>query len=471
MEISNDLIKLMKELLGDDASIFFNQIGNAFDNTLRFNSLKGTIEDQIILMEASGFKLEPIQVFEQAYKVVNAPYAVGKTLSHFLGHIYIQDLSSMIPPLVLDPQPGDIVLDMSAAPGSKTTQIAALMENEGVLIANDADPKRVQTLSYNLERMGAVNTHVINTAGERIGKIYPETFDKILLDPPCSGLGTLHKNPEINNWWTPEYSLNLAERQFYMLRSAVRALKPGGILVYSTCTLTPWENEMVITRALQEFPLTLMPIAALRGLEVEPGLTSFQSHSFHQDMEKTIRLNPVKNQTEGFFIARLQKTESMNSEPFEKQPHTFNWMQDNQSPVKKYVDFISNEFGIDRKLFRNYKFGVGRKINFINKMAAEFPLYFKPARFGLPFGNPMQQGIKLTTEAVHFWGRFMNNHVIDLETLKQVEEFVNRESDIAMEGKPGQKIFRYKNNLLGYGYFNGKKCRSFFPQAEWEFRF
>jgi 16S rRNA (cytosine1407-C5)-methyltransferase len=283
-------------------------------------------------------------------------------------------------------------------------------------------------------------------------------------------LGTLHKNPEINNWWSEEYSMNLAERQFHLLRSAVRALRPGGELVYSTCTLTPWENEMVVDRALKEFPLELMEIPPLKGLKVHPGLSKFRGYTFHPDIKKCIRLNPNENRTEGFFVAKFRKTASMGLQPVSMEAHTFNWLTDKQSPAKKYVDFIAEEFGIERKLMRGFKYGMARRINFIRKEAADFPLYFKPERFGLPFCTPMERGAKLTTEAVHFWGPYVTKNIIRLDDIRELEKFVNREKPDIQTSSKGQKIIFYKELPIGYGYYDGKKLKSYFPRSEWPFR-
>ncbi len=468
-EISDDLQDLLNNLLDNRADAFISLIGSGFTNIIRFNNLRGKTEIQKRLLEEQGFKLSPLPLAPNIFKVEHAPFPIGKSISHFLGHIYVQDLSSMLPPLVLNPQPGDYVLDISAAPGSKTTQLAALMENRGVLVGNDADPKRVQALSYNLERMGVINGHVINTAGERLGKLYPETFDKILLDPPCSGIGTLHKNPEILGWWNNKYSMKLADIQYRLFVSAVKALKPGGTMVYSTCTITPWENELIVRKLLDKFPLKLLPVPQLRGIKYHRGLTSYKDMRFGEEMKNCLRVYPHENNSEGFFVALLQKTESMDLPPNTATPHRFNWTPSFQSPVKKYVDVISDVFEIDRKWLDNFKYSQTRKINFINKETADFPLYFKPQRFGLTFCKILDTGAKMTTEAALFFGDRLKNNVLELNK-EELFKFINRENFVVDGGPvPTQKVITYRGNYFGYGFYNGKKLRSQMPKSEWKF--
>jgi len=467
--ISAELNHLLNSLIGKDTEKFISLIGQDFGNIIRFNPLRGKIALQKQLLEEQGFKISPLPLREYIYKVDKAPYPIGKTISHFLGHIYVQDLSSMLPPIVLNPQPGDVVLDVSAAPGSKTTQLAAIMDNDGVLVGNDADPKRTQALCHNLERMGVVNAHAISTAGERLGKLYPETFDKILLDPPCSGIGTLQKNPEILGWWDESYSRKLSDIQYRLFVSALKALKPGGTMVYSTCTITPRENEMVVDQMIRNFPIQILPIPELPGITSHPGLSAYQGEKFSPDLQKSIRIYPHENNSEGFYVALLQKTDSMDPRPNPSNPHRFNWTSSRQSPVKKYVDMAHGAFGVDRKYLHQFKYSQSKTINFIRKEAADFPLYFKPKRFGLSFCKTLTDGFKLTTEAALFFGNHLKKNVVELGK-NDLMKFLNRENIYLDLGREKvQKIIMYKGNYFGYGFYDGKKIRSYMPKAVWDF--
>ncbi|WDC84105.1 RsmB/NOP family class I SAM-dependent RNA methyltransferase [Caloramator sp. mosi_1] len=177
------------------------------------------------------------------------------------GYIYIQSLPSMIPPLVLDPKNGEKVLDMTAAPGSKTTQMAAMMNNEGYILANELDKIRCERLKYNVELQGASIVEVVNGRGEQLGDKYPEEFDKVLLDSPCSGEGRFNiKDVKTYRFWSPKEVNRLSNLQKKLMLSAYKALKKGGIMVYSTCTLNRKENEEVLEWALNNLDIEILDI-------------------------------------------------------------------------------------------------------------------------------------------------------------------------------------------------------------------
>ncbi len=468
---SAELDRLMEQLLGSEKSCFFDSVGNQLPHTIRFNPLKGSQERLEEFLREQGFQFEPFPGFPDVYRLTYQPYPIGKSLSHFLGHFYVQDIASMLPPRVLQPQPGERVLDVSAAPGSKTTQMAVMMRNRGLIVANDVVQKRLRALINNLQRLGIVNTAVVRTPGESFGNQYFETFDRILLDPACSGLGTLHKSPEVLSWWTPNHVERLAAGQRKLLASALKALKPGGVLVYSTCTLTPQENEEVIDFALREFPVELEKVE-LPGLKIRPGLTEFEGKTYHSQLRRTVRLYPFENQTEGFFLARLRKTESL---PREHQKRTYrplrlNYLHHHTSPVKKYLDYFAQHFGIPRETFARYRYFMEKTIIGVTPELADFPFRTRPMKTGLTIGRPMRQIGKLTTEGVHLFGEFARKNVLELADLKAVEQFVNRQP-LELNGDfHTQVMVQYKGLSIGYGLAEEGRLKSQFPKAEWPFR-
>ena len=219
---------------------------------LRVNSLKSNKLDLInSLKKQYGVICKEIENIPNALKVIVGEKIVGKTLQHVTGKFYIQGLSSMIPPLVLSPASDDKVLDLCAAPGSKTTQLGEMMNNTGTLIANEIKQNRVGTLVYNIDRINLVNTAVTHNRGELLSRYFQGYFDKILVDAPCSGLGIIHKKDEVNDWWSLERAESLGELQFRLLTAAIKLAKVDGEIVYSTCTLTPEENEIVLSKILE----------------------------------------------------------------------------------------------------------------------------------------------------------------------------------------------------------------------------
>lgn len=213
----------------------------------------------------------------------------------------------MIPPVVLDPRPGERVLDMAAAPGSKTTQLAAMMQNQGLLIANDVSIPRIKALSANLERSGCLNVAVTNLAGVRIGRFAAGQFDKVLIDAPCTAEGTLAKSPEALERWSERSIGKLATIQSKLLLAAYQAVRPGGTVVYSTCTFAPEENEGVVSEFLGNHPEATVESFTLPGLTVSPGITEWQGEAYHPSVVGAGRIWPGEQRMEGFFICQLRK--------------------------------------------------------------------------------------------------------------------------------------------------------------------
>ena len=208
----------------------------------------------------------------------------------------------MIPPIILNPKKGEKVLDLTAAPGSKTTQMAAMMENDGYILANELDKIRCERLKYNVNMQGAGIVEVINMPGENVGEKYPNAFDKVLLDVPCSGEGRFLVSDEktYKNWSTKQVQ-DLVEIQKQLFESAVKALKVGGEMVYSTCTLNLKENEEIVNYAIKNLNVKVGEINI--GLKDKAkGI----SKGYDSSLKNTIRVLPNKYQ-EGFFVAKLIK--------------------------------------------------------------------------------------------------------------------------------------------------------------------
>ena len=467
---SPELDILMEKLLGKEKNDFYDCIANPLPHTIRFNSLKGDILNLKEFLEEQKFQLEYFPGFDDVFRLLYQPYPIGKSLSHFLGHFYVQDIASMLPPRVLNPQPGETVLDLSAAPGSKTTQMAVMMNNQGIILANDIVFKRLRALINNLLRLGVIHTAVIKSFGESIGNLYFETFDKILLDPACSGLGTLHKTPEVLSWWTKNHCVRLAAGQKNLISSAIKALKPGGTMVYSTCTLSPEENEEVIHHALDKFPVEVQPID-LPQLKTRPALLKFDGKIYHPEIEKCHRLYPFENETEGFFIAKLRKSDSLPKSPAKKDGIVYQLptISHKTSPVKKYLDYFAEHFSIPREEFSNFEYQISKEITITSRELAQFNFKSKPLKSGLTIAHVLTQIGKLTTEGIHLFGKLIKKNQINLDHLGQLEDVVNRRNlNLPVQGK-NQQAFFYRNIPIGYGLAEDGKIKSQFPKAEWPF--
>lgn len=273
------------------------------NTSLRVNTLKSNIYELMNLFKENNIKFERVSWYKDALEIKNVKEKELQKLPQYeKGDFYIQSLSSMVPPLVLSPKPGEHILDVTAAPGSKTTQIAALMQNKGEIIANELDKIRFKRLVFNIEKQGASIAKAINLRGELLYKEYNETFDKVLLDAPCSGEGRFQANDaKTYRQWSKKEVIKLSKLQKKLLKSAYLALKPNGILIYSTCTLNEEENEKVLDWAINNLKLKMLDI----NIEITGAKEAF-TNNVDESIKKAIRILPTKSQ-EGFFIAKLQK--------------------------------------------------------------------------------------------------------------------------------------------------------------------
>ena len=272
------------------------------NTTLRVNNIKSDIQKVMNELKENGIKFDRVQWYTDALIIKNVKEKQIQALKMYNeGKIYLQSLSSMVPPLVLNPKPNEKVLDLTAAPGSKATQMAAMMENKGYILANELDSLRCERLKYNVEKQGANIIEVNNGRGEVIGKKYENYFDKVLLDSPCSGEGRfLANDAKTYRSWSERTVKELAKLQKKLFRSAYQALKLGGELVYSTCTLNIEENEEILEWAISELDGLKLESINLEMKNVVKGMNE------NKEIEKAIKILPSKD-TEGFFVAKLIK--------------------------------------------------------------------------------------------------------------------------------------------------------------------
>lgn len=277
--------------------------------TLRANTLKTTATELQSELMTAGFELEPVPWYDQAFVLRNRSlFELTQHPAYSEGKFYVQSLSSMLPPLVLSPQSGEAVLDIAAAPGSKTTQMAMMMANEGQIVANDASLVRLYKLQANLKTQGVTNVTTRRGLGQQLWQEFPNVFDKALVDVPCSMEGRFNTaKPKTWSTWSPKKIKELALRQRSLLRAAVSATQPGGVIVYSTCTLSPEENEGVIEWLLKKEAgkIVVDPIT-ISGLTLAPALKSWQQKAFSAEVALTARIFPSALM-EGFYVAKLRK--------------------------------------------------------------------------------------------------------------------------------------------------------------------
>ncbi|WP_312046709.1 16S rRNA (cytosine(1407)-C(5))-methyltransferase RsmF [Erwinia sp.] len=303
----------MRELLPDSAEFeqFIAISQQPLRRSLRVNTLKISVEAFLTLVEPYQWALTPVPWCNEGFWISRDDadtLPLGSTAEHLAGLFYIQEASSMLPVTALfaGSSTPERVMDMAAAPGSKTTQIAARMNNEGALLANEYSASRVKVLHANISRCGVSNTAITHFDGRVFGPALPEVFDAILLDAPCSGEGVIRKDADALRNWSPESTEAIAATQHDLIDSAFHALKPGGTLVYSTCTLNQSENQQVIAWLLARYP---------DAAAVEPLNDLFPAAARVSTPEGFLHVFPHIFDSEGFFVARLRKTASVPSLP------------------------------------------------------------------------------------------------------------------------------------------------------------
>ena len=295
-----------KSLLGKKYDIFIKYSLTFPRRSLRVNTLKISVEELKKRLEKK-WELTQIPWCKQGFWIRHKKgdrRDIGNLIEHQLGFFHVQESASMIPPLVLEPKPHELVLDMCASPGSKSTQIAIMMKNKGLLVTNDYKGMRLKPLGINLQKAGLTNTLTTLMDGNRFRGFQ---FDRILVDAPCSGTGTIRKSLKTLKIWNPNMIKRLSMTQKSLIETGFNNLKKEGILVYSTCSMEPEENEEVVSFLLEKYDNAKIQEIVLKIKRSKP-ITEFNNKKYHKDVDKCLRIWPQDNDTEGFFVARIKKS-------------------------------------------------------------------------------------------------------------------------------------------------------------------
>ena len=277
---------------------------------IRTNTLKTTRKDLMEALTKRGTTCEMVEWSKVAVKVTESSVPIGATPEYLAGHYMVQAAASLCPVMALAPKPGERVLDMSAAPGGKTTYIAQLLKNSGAVIANDLKPGRQKATIANLHRMGVKNAVVCTYDGRKLPGIM-KGFDRVLLDAPCSGLGVISKDQSVKIQRTVKDIQRIAHLQKELLLAAIDSCDHksscGGIVVYSTCSISVEENESVVNYALKKRFVRLIDPGLEAGVG-KPGFTRHKERRFHQTLKHTRRFYPHVHNMDGFYVAKLRNT-------------------------------------------------------------------------------------------------------------------------------------------------------------------
>ena len=294
--------------LVDDWDAFLDALRRPLPTAIWTNTLRATPEEVAALLAHEGIPVEPIPWYPGAFRLP-PDLNPGATMAYTMGLYHVQEEVSLLPPVLLDPQPGERVIDLCAAPGNKTAQIAVAMQNRGTVVANDVSGGRMNVTRTTLARLGLANVSTTHVNAVQ----YPvaEPFDRVLADVPCSCEGTSRKHPDVLMRANVRRSCTLGERQLAILERGLRLCRPGGRIVYATCTYAPEENERVLDALLRSHPdaVRLLP-ARIDGVDASPGLTAWGGQALHPDLHRALRVWPHQLDSGGFFVAVLEKTKA-----------------------------------------------------------------------------------------------------------------------------------------------------------------
>jgi 16S rRNA (cytosine1407-C5)-methyltransferase len=340
------------------------------------------------------------------------------------------------------------------------------MQNSGRLVVNELEMDRIKALVFNLDKMNFLNCGVINQRGEILSKYFDSYFDKILVDAPCSGLGIIQKKSEVNKWWSIERVNNLVEIQNKLLVSAIKMLKVGGELVYSTCTLTPEENELIIYRILEKYPVEVEPVSL--PINHHKGLTEFAGNKLDKSLAGAIRIFPWEVDSDGFFLVKLRKigqteaTEQLNW----KKNYVMDIHYHDDKTLNQKMSDLAIEFGIDRNIFSGYKFFVRRNdIYFSSKEWNEENLGLFH-RIGTKFGTIDKNGsIVLHSFAAQILQKYISKNIYQIENLDQLRLYLMGALIPINDLPPGQCAVSFNGYVLGTGVVIKAGLKSRYPRS------
>lgn len=439
-------------------SDFIDACRKPLRKSIRVNTLKTTIEAFKEKAQQKGWNLQPIPWCQQGFWIEadESVVPLGNTAEHMAGLFYIQEASSMLPPSALYSESTDrfeSVLDMAAAPGSKTTQLAALMNNKGVLVANEFAASRVKVLHANIERCGVRNAALSNYDARVFGGWLPEQFDAILLDAPCSGEGTVRKDPDAMKNWSLDSTAEIADTQKDLIESAFHALKVGGTLVYSTCALSPEENQHVAAHLLETFG---------DAVRTESLVTLFDGADKATTPEGYLHVFPQTYDSEGFFIAKFTKHASVTPPNVKKKLGKFPFSPLSKKDAGDVVTHLEQAFSLslpeDGVLWKRDN-DIWLFPSALEPMLGEFRF----SRMGIKIAEQHKKGYKWQHQvATALTSADADSVALSVEDAR--EWFMGR--DVRPEGLSGkgEVLVSYNGFIIGLGKWVGNRVKNGLPR-------
>lgn len=447
--------------LVDDPGAFWACLLEPLQPCLWVNPLKATAELLHSYCAEQGIELEPVPWYPGAFRMRGWDRP-GATLPFVAGWYYVQEEIAMAAVVALDPQPGERVVDLCAAPGGKTAQIALRVNPGGFVVANELQMERLSALRTTIDRLGLLNVLVTWYDG-RFVPLPEGVWDRVLVDAPCTGEGTVRKGQQS---WRPVsegFRHAYAALQKALLRHALRLVKPGGVVVYSTCTFAPEENELVLDSVLGDHGI-LEPFS-IPGLRSLPGVTVWEGRQLRSDLVHAQRFWPHLNDTGGFFIARIRRTAvempARRSEPAVPRRLPVQPVQPTEA-----VEWMVQRFGMPRELGEQYRYWMrGQEVVWVAEPWVEPLGDIGVESIGIPFVSLKRGHIKPKTAALQRFGRLCQRNVVELSQEQQARRFVTGQSqNLEAAVEPGFVHVRYRALELGCGLYARGQLHSQIPR-------
>lgn len=465
--------------LVDDWAAFQESLFRPLSVCIWANPLRVTPDQLADIFSTEGIRSEPL-AWHPGGRQLEPDFRPGYHWAFLAGLYHTQEAVSMLPVLLLDPQPGERVLDLCAAPGNKTAQIAVRLANQGTVIANDISSGRMRAARQTFERLGLLNISTTTADGNN----YPPAaglFDKILVDVPCSCEGTTRKEPNIIERTGEAVSCKKSGSQKALLRKAVQLCRPGGRIVYATCTYAPEENELVVDAVLRAHPSVRLVSAEIEGLKTSAGITAWQGQTLDPSLRLARRLWPHHNDTGGFFIAVLEKgiheAPRLDPESGEGVPGVVEWPANIPPEARALSQSVLDRFGLSiDDMAPNVLFQPSNwRIYLVNPDHQPCPAP-PPDASGMIFIKTKGKYPKLSTAAAQLLGRQATRNYVEVDDRQAALYLARQDFDVpAAQSQfctgPGYVLVRYQGFGLGVAVYypdpqgTGAVVQSLFPKG------
>lgn len=457
LNLPNEFKTKYQNLLGiEKANALFSAMNEASKKAFRVNTLKDS-------NEKVSYKLNnPVPEIEHAYYgEIN-----GEDPEWVSGIVYSQDPAAMFPAAISKVKPGAKVLDLCAAPGGKTTALAEKLQNEGVLVANEISNVRAKALRENLERWGVTNALITNESPEKLSPVFPAFFDVILVDAPCSGEGMFRKNPEAIDYWSQDYVLTCQARQKDILNEAIKMLKPGGSLIYSTCTFSPEEDEEIVSWLVNDHDFSILD-PHINDSRISLGHPEWADGN--ADLTKTLRFWPQDGIGEGQYAAILQKSGDIKQKIDKKRKNKrikrnpLRLTKNDQELVAKVIEQFN--LPVDLEDWRE-KALVRQDHVFVPTIVLPENIRLRIVNNGVELGILKKNRFEPGHQLAEVLGQVKQSRVIELATLKDYQDYLHGETLKVQSDLRGFVLVSYRNMIFSFGKIAGNQVlKNFYPKG------